>query len=168
MYVRLIDNQPTVCSWSQFRKENPDISVRSNPSLETLSELGLYPLVVKGKPDLQPWQRIVRQGDPYQDAQGQWVVDWVVEDIAASPERVKAEAQKRIYSVLPSWKQRNLTARAAELAIKGRDNWTAEELSEYEAGQSVWNTIKAIRAASDALEAMDPVPKDYMLDKWWP
>jgi len=80
---------------------------------------------------------------------------------------VKAEAQRRIYAILPDWKQRNLTARAAELAIKGQANWTTQEQAEYTAGQAVWDQIKAIRAASDALEAMDPIPANYTAEVYW-
>jgi hypothetical protein len=81
---------------------------------------------------------------------------------------VKAEAQHRIYNILPEWKQRNLTARAAELAIKGQANWTPEEQAEYDAGQLLWDQIKAIRAASDALELMNPIPDNYTDDSYWP
>ena len=81
---------------------------------------------------------------------------------------VKAEAQNRIYNILPEWKQRNLTARAAELAIKGQANWTPEEQAEYDAGQALWDQIKAIRAASDALELMNPIPDNYTDDSYWP
>jgi hypothetical protein len=32
----------------------------------------------------------------------------------------------------------------------------------------MWNRIKAIRAASDEIEAMNPIPRDYQDDKHWP
>ncbi|MEP3049412.1 MAG: hypothetical protein ABJL55_16310 [Roseibium sp.] len=81
---------------------------------------------------------------------------------------VKSEAERRILLICPVWKQRNLTARAAELAIKGVANWTADEQSEVNAGQLLWDQIKAIREASDALEAMDPIPQDFDDDSYWP
>lgn len=88
-------------------------------------------------------------------------------ELNPTAEAVKAEAQRRIYAILPDWKQRNLTARAAELAIKGQANWTPEEQAEVTAGQAVWDQIKAIRAASDALEAMAPIPADYTAEVYW-
>ena len=68
---------------------------------------------------------------------------------------IKAEAGKRIFAVIPEWKQRNLTARASELAMKvaGGVSLTAEEQAEWNAGVTVWLSVKAIRAASDAIEA---------------
>lgn len=65
---------------------------------------------------------------------------------------IKAEAARRILVICPDWKQRNLTARAAELAIKGAVNWTEAELAEIAAGQSIWDSIKAVRNRSNLLE----------------
>lgn len=81
---------------------------------------------------------------------------------------IKAEAHRRIVELVPEWKQRNLTAQASILAEKGRANWTGQELAAWEAGEAVWAQVEAIRAASDALEAMDPLPTDYTDDKHWP
>ena len=81
---------------------------------------------------------------------------------------VRRLAGEKILSLCPEWKQRNLTARASILAAKGRGNWTAEEQAEWEAGEAIWAQIKAIRDASNVLEAMDPIPLDYDDPKWWP
>ena len=85
-----------------------------------------------------------------------------------SPQQVKDEAYRRIIAICPEWKQRNLTAQASILAEKGRDNWTTEELAAWEAGEAIWSEIAAIRAKSEELELMDPIPQDYMDDKHWP
>ena len=86
---------------------------------------------------------------------------------AVSSQQVKDEAYRRIIAICPEWKQRNLTAQASILAEKGRDNWTTEELAAWEAGEAIWSEIAAIRAKSDELELMDPIPQDYTEDKWW-
>lgn len=65
---------------------------------------------------------------------------------------VKAEAQRRIYLVAPQWKQANLTARAAELALQGGPA-NAQEIAEMAAGVALWTRIKALRVASNAIEA---------------
>ena len=68
---------------------------------------------------------------------------------------VREEAGRRIVEIAPDFKQRNLTARAAELALRvavGGPALTPDELAEIAAGQGVWNTIKAIRVASNAAE----------------
>lgn len=93
-----------------------------------------------------------------------------IEAYVASPPtviEVKDEAYRRITSICPEWKQRNLTAQAAILAEKGRDNWTADELAAWEAGEAIWSEIATIRAKSDEIELMDPIPQDYTEDKWW-
>ena len=82
-------------------------------------------------------------------------------------QNVKAEAYRRIIAICPEWKQRNLTAQASILAEKGRDNWTTEELAAWEAGEAIWSEIATIRAKSDEIELMDPIPQDYTEDKWW-
>ena len=80
---------------------------------------------------------------------------------------VKQEASRRILAICPEWKQRNLTAQAVQLAKKGEANWTPEEHAAWDAGEALWNQIAAIRAKSDVLEAMDPIPVDYALDTYW-
>lgn len=64
----------------------------------------------------------------------------------------KSEAQRRILAIAPEWKQRNLTARAAELVMAGEANWTPEEAAEAAVIRQAWDGIKAIRLASDTLE----------------
>lgn len=80
---------------------------------------------------------------------------------------VKREANRRIISIVPDWKQRNLLARAVMLPQKGKSNWTQEEMDAWESGEAIWRTVDAIRAASDKIEAMDPIPQDYRDDKYW-
>ena len=90
-----------------------------------------------------------------------------IEERVITVQEVKAEAQRRILHILPEWKQRNLTARAAELAIKGVQNWSLDEQAEVAAGQALWDQIKIVRTKSDELEAMNPIPIDYSDDKYW-
>ena len=88
---------------------------------------------------------------------------------------VKAEAGRRILAIAPEWKQRNLTARAAELLRKGEGNWTAEEQAEVSKMDGLWDRVKALRAASDthetAVAAMTPAELaafEPMEDILWP
>ncbi len=110
--------------------------------------------------------KVIEAAQAWRDAGGV-IPEW--SEPAPTADRVKAEAAKRILVVCPEWKQRNLTARAVELAIKGASNWTAEEQAELAAGQAIWDQIKAIRAASNALEVMEPIPADFATnDNYWP
>lgn len=80
---------------------------------------------------------------------------------------VKGEARRRIIARFPDWKQTNMVARALELTRKGA-GLTPEEQTEATQLQAAWDWIKAVRAASDALEAMDPIPADFTADQRWP
>lgn len=82
---------------------------------------------------------------------------------AGTEEGVKAAASRLILSIAPDWKQRNYIARGAELIRKVQlgGTLTTEEEAEETAMQGLWTTVKAIRAKSDELEAMSPIPADY-------
>lgn len=79
---------------------------------------------------------------------------------------VKDEAYRRIVTIVPEWKQRNLLAQAARLAKKGESNWTTEEQAAWDAGEAIWNQVKAIREASDTLEVLDPIPEPSAWKGW--
>lgn len=99
---------------------------------------------------------------------GTWTLDWTVTTGAATAEMIKAEAYRRIVAILPEWRQRNLLAQASILAEKGRSSWTDDELAAWNAGAAQWAQIAAIRAASDDIEAMSPIPTDYTDNSYWP
>jgi len=82
-------------------------------------------------------------------------------------DQVNTEAQRRIYDVMPQYKQANLTARAAILAAKGSENWTEDEQTEWDAGLASYEVIETLRGCSNVLNAMEPIPQDYSDDKWW-
>ena len=94
--------------------------------------------------------------------------DWFVQNTVGNETDVKKYAQSLILNYCPEWKQRNITNRSMELVQKGSDNWTAEELAEYNANQAIWAKIKEIRDASNTLGAMTPIPHDYLADEYWP
>lgn len=83
---------------------------------------------------------------------------------------VNAEAQRRIFLIAPDWKQRNLTAQAVMLTRKIADGGTltAEEQAAWDAGEAIWGRIKAVRDASNVLNAMTTIPADFAADSHWP
>lgn len=83
---------------------------------------------------------------------------------------VKDECRRRILAAYPEWKQTNMTARGVELQDVWRrvGSWTTGEQSEADALASAWGWIKAVRAASDVIEAMQPIPADYADNSRWP
>jgi hypothetical protein len=82
---------------------------------------------------------------------------------------VKDEARRRILARYPDWRQANMTARGVELVhAKTRKEWTPEEQAEADALQAAWDWVKAVRAASDVIEALQPIPVDFRDDKHWP
>ena len=104
--------------------------------------------------------------------------EWVVrrkpleQQIAA----VKAEAQRRIIALTGKVelldcmiKQSNANMRANELNDKRISGETLTEAEEAEATalRNLAIAIKAIRAKSNAIEAMQPIPLDYTADGYW-
>lgn len=83
---------------------------------------------------------------------------------------VKMEARRRILERFPEWKQTNMTARGVELQDVWRrvGSWTTGEQAEADALAAAWDWIKAVRVASDAIEAMQPIPADYADNARWP
>ena len=166
MYVKLTNDQPEIYTIGQLRRDNPNTSFPKNIPDERLAEYDVYPVTVLDRPTIETWQRATRNDLPTL-VDGVWTLGWTVTDIPATVEMVKAEAGRRIIAICPEWKQRNLTAQAVQLAKKGEANWTPEEQAAWDAGEALWNQIAAIRAKSDLLEAMNPIPVDYTLDTYW-
>ena len=80
---------------------------------------------------------------------------------------VNTEAQRRIFDVMPQHVQANTTAQAAVLASKGSANWTDWEVESWDSGLAEYTAILRLRAYSDNLNLMEPIPQDYADDKWW-
>ena len=87
--------------------------------------------------------------------------------VVVTGEMVKQEARRRILAIAPDWKQRNLNAEQAALLKKGEANWDADETARWSAAEAIWIQINAVRAASNTIEALDPIPDDYTDDKHW-
>lgn len=95
---------------------------------------------------------------------------------AAAKAAIKEEAQRRIIGLVGASdlqncliKQLNAQMRATELVNKRALGAELTEAETAEAGalQALAAAIKSIRAASDALEALDPIPEDYRDDAHW-
>lgn len=70
---------------------------------------------------------------------------------------VKAEASRRILERYPTWKQANMNMRATELVdVRLERELTTEETTEREALLTAAAWIKAVRTASDDIEAALP------------
>ena len=118
--------------------------------------------------------------DPSKDTATQQAVRTVIASFdynSITIEVVKTEAQRRIIALTGKTtlqdcmiKQFNALMRAGQLTDK-RVNvgaLTAEEEAEAVRLRALADQIKAIRAASDAIEAMSPIPADYAADSRWP
>lgn len=118
---------------------------------------GLAPAIeTEDEPPVPPEGEILVDAAPA-DARMVWTgVAWALPAAMRRADLVaaaKAEAGRRILSILPDYKQRNLLARGLELHAKGPATWSEAEQAEWAAGNALWSRIKAIRARSDALEA---------------
>lgn len=82
---------------------------------------------------------------------------------------IKAEAGRRILERAPEWKQRNVLARSVELRnIKDGRALASDEQAELDAAQALWDSIKAIRAHSDQLEAEVDAGRVVDVASGWP
>ena len=95
---------------------------------------------------------------------------WFPDPVMITPAQVKAEAERRILAIMPEYKQRNYLALGLEATVTyGADatQWPSDLQAAHAQAQSAWDQIKAIRLASNALEALNPIPQDYTDDKHW-
>jgi hypothetical protein len=176
-YIKVINDLNHIYPYSdsQFRRDNANVSFPSIVSDETKASYQVYPVIEEPSPTYnEATQRIVRQQP--QLINNQWTVKWVIVDKTEEEQiqyredqirNVKAEANRRIIAIAPEWRQRNMIARSVELLSIGKDAWTQEQRDENLALELVWETVKMIRAKSDQLEAMNPIPEDFKDDKYW-
>lgn len=62
----------------------------------------------------------------------------------------------------------NGSREAIRLLRKGGANWTDAEAARAAELEVIDAAIEAIRAASNVIEVMDPIPDDYAADERWP
>lgn len=89
---------------------------------------------------------------------------------APTADEVKAEAGRRIVAIMPDYVQRNTMALALEtMQQHGPDpaNWPKDLQAINAAAQAKWAAIKVIRARSNEIEAMIPIPSDFREDSYW-
>lgn len=180
-YIKVLNDLNTVYPYSdrQLRQDYPLTSFPALISDEIRSHYKVFPVVEEQKPQYdkrtQDLQRL-----PPRLVEAVWTVQYVIidktqEQIAQYDEqyslnmvkKIKAEANRRIVQIVPEWKQLNLLARSTELVKIGEQNWTEAEREEVVLIESIWNKVKHIRAKSDELEVMSPIPDDYQDDKYW-
>ncbi len=107
--------------------------------------------IIDGKPSFGHSRALSIDVDKSRRADVQAVIDAHVPFFGHAESKIaetKAEANRRILAILPEWKQRNYTARAVEKVAAGEvgdDEWNAMS--------AAWSAIKAVRVASDAIEA---------------
>lgn len=161
-YAR-IDDALTVSEWVNLDDPSTIAPQKKRPD----GGLHIRPVVGNDIPRIRP--EIERINTTIKVEVDRVVVTNNVEMLGEDYQRaaVKAECRRRIFDRFPDWKQANMTARAVELLHIGEANWTDEHRAEISAMQDAWSWIKQLRAKSDALEAVTPIPRDYDADKYW-
>ncbi|MBI1386717.1 MAG: hypothetical protein GC150_17580 [Rhizobiales bacterium] len=93
---------------------------------------------------------------------------------APTGQNVRAEASRRMQFLVGARDAAHLeivianaSREAIRLLRKGAENWTPDEAARATQLEAVDAAIEAIRSASNALEAMDPIPEDYADDARW-
>lgn len=82
-------------SIGDLRRDNPQTSFPTNPSMETLAEYGVFPVQSAKQPD-SVYTKNVTENHP-QLVNGAWVQTWLVED--ASAEEVQQRTNDKVASV---------------------------------------------------------------------
>ncbi|MCB1516134.1 MAG: hypothetical protein KDJ19_00750 [Hyphomicrobiaceae bacterium] len=87
--------------------------------------------------------------------------------ISLETQHIKAEAARRIDEIAPLWRQQNDNALMLRLAGSPPDRWSDADRLAHDAAAARRAAIDRIRAASNRLEQLDPIPLDYRADKHW-
>lgn len=86
------------------------------------------------------------------------------------PDQVKAECRRRILLIMTEDQQRNtLAAGQAAMMDYGADpsTWPSELQRRQAAAVAAWAEIERLRARSNEIEALDPLPADIRDDGLW-
>jgi hypothetical protein len=167
-------------TYALVRPDNSVDRVQSNidPTVGTKPGWAWLPLQLDEQPAFNAGLEQVTLSEPVKS--GNVVVrTWTKarKSLAAQKAAVKAEAQRRIIVLTGTAdltqcmiKQSNANMRANELNDKriGGGTLTAEEEAEAQALRDLATAIKAIRAASNVIEALAEIPLDYTADSYWP
>ena len=176
-YVNASDPSSPVFPYTlnRLRRDNPNTSFPKYPSDALLAGYDVYPVSTADAPPYDRNTERLVQAEPTL-ADGKWARGWTVVPLtadelarrrASAVEAVKQEASRRILAIAPDYKQRNMLARSVELLRIGETNLTQEQRDEVLAIELIWETIQMIRARSNAIESMQPIPPDYTDDKYW-
>jgi hypothetical protein len=142
----------------------------------TLLDIGVVRVQEDDKPTVAQRTQVAELNPKPTLVGGVWSQQWIVsdksvEEVTAFDDRavksIKREANRRIITIAPEWKQSNMLARGLNLLRKGEANLTTAEALEVSGMDSVWTEIQRIRSVSDTLEAADPPPADFADDKYW-
>lgn len=90
--------------------------------------------------------------------------------VANSPSFIRAECRRRILLVMSEDKQRNtLAAGQAAMMQFGTDpaDWSPELQEQQASAMTAWAEIERLRAKSNEIEEMNPVPSDITDDELW-
>jgi len=129
------------------------------------------------KHGISPSQSDLIQGDWVEcqkNQDGTWAENYNIDgtpapDSEPTVEQVEAEADKRVYSVIPLRKQLNYLATDLSFTKRGNGNanLTAAEATKRTEIESAWATISNIRAKEEEIKAMTPIPADFRNDSYW-
>lgn len=89
---------------------------------------------------------------------------------ASYVQAVKAECRRRILAIMSEDRQRNTLAAGQAATMQygaDPDGWPAELRQRQAEAMAAWAEIERLRARSDEIELMEPVPADITDDALW-
>ena len=81
MHLKLTSGQPEKYSIGQLRRDNPQVSFPKNIPDATLAEYSVYPYTRPDRPEYDPLTARVVDGSFEQNAGGNWIMPWVIEQL---------------------------------------------------------------------------------------
>lgn len=149
-------------------KEIEDISTISTTKFDSDGGLIIRPFIEDDRPTaIEPIEMAI---DKFIVTPENVTREWRIIRIPLEQQKeaVKLECRRRILDAFPEWKQMNMTARGVELMkLQMTRNLTVEEQEEMSQLEAAWEWVKLMRTKSGEIEAMDPIPANFMIDDYW-
>ncbi len=96
MYALIVNNivEKFPYTINELKKDNPGISFPKNPSVETLENFNIFPVLSTGAVYDSTIQTAIQSGCKYNKERKRWETDWIIRD-KTSEELVQEELERK-------------------------------------------------------------------------
>ena len=104
MHIKLTNGQPEKYTIGQLRRDNPQTSFPKSIPDETLAEYSVYPHTRPDRPEYDHLTAKAVDGSFEQDAGGNWVLPWVVEQLPQDQAEANARSKRDMLLQETDWR----------------------------------------------------------------